>query len=122
MSACPRSYGISVDEQFSEIDHDSRDRTQDPYSKQDLAKDQLKWLIKQGDLILSDEKREVTTPIEKAFLEPGSMVSNVAIYTYKEDDLPTRLDDAWYSKRTVASSTKSGFLLTRPRGGEDRYS
>lgn len=98
MSACPRSYGISISEPFSEIDHDYRDRIQDPHSKQDLAKDQLKWLIKKGDLILSDEKREASGPIEKAFPGSGSMSGSVTIYTYNEDDLPCRLDTAWYGK------------------------
>ena len=59
MTPCPRHFGVSVSECFSEIRHPPEDRVVDPVTGMAMAKDQLLWLIKKEDLILSDDPRVV---------------------------------------------------------------
>ncbi|KAH7342511.1 hypothetical protein BKA65DRAFT_504250 [Rhexocercosporidium sp. MPI-PUGE-AT-0058] len=92
MSACNRSYGIGMFVPFSEFMHDRRDRFLDPLTKKVMAREQLKWLIKKGDLILSDEPKEVRAgPIDLNFTETASRRGTIPIYSYDGNDTPDRL-------------------------------
>ena len=90
MSACPRSYGVSVSESFSEIHHGIRDRFVDLITEAPMAKEQLLWLIKKGDLILSDEPKVVTHIFNKSFTETELRAGTIPIYSYDDDDIPER--------------------------------
>jgi hypothetical protein len=94
MSACPRSYGVSVSESFSEIRHNNRDHFVDPLTKTPMAKEQLIWLVKKGDLILSDETRVVKEWLTVKFLETTERRGNIPIYAYDDEDIPERLSTA----------------------------
>jgi len=94
MSACPRSYGISADIAFSEISHDPEDRIRDSLTKKDVARDQLLWLIKKGDLILSDQVREVSKILEVDFEATKLKRVSIPIYAYDDVDLPDSLKSA----------------------------
>jgi hypothetical protein len=80
---------------FSNIIHDVRDRVEDPLAPI-MAKDQLLWLIKKEDLILSNEPKEVTGTFTKNFTESGPRNGTIPIYAYDgdRDDLPDRLANA----------------------------
>ncbi|KAH0538333.1 hypothetical protein FGG08_005068 [Glutinoglossum americanum] len=94
MSACPRSYGVSVSQSFSEIQHDDQDYFVDPLTKTPMAKEQLMWLIKKGDLILSDEPKVVKQWFTKIFSETGPREGKIPLYAYSEDDIPERTFDS----------------------------
>jgi len=94
MSACPRSYGISADIAFSEIVHDPEDRISDSLTKKDVVRDQLKWLIKKGDLILSDQMRAVSGTLKVDFKSTQLKRGSIPIYAYDDDDLPDSLNHA----------------------------
>jgi len=92
MSACPRSYGVSVNAAFSEFLHDPRDLVPDPWTQAPVAQDQLKWLIKKGELILSNDLKEATAgPFKKNFTKTSSKIGSFPIYAYDDDDLPEQL-------------------------------
>ena len=90
MNACPRSYGVSVSEPFSETRHRHQDLVVDPYTKAAMAKEQLMWLIKKGDLILSDDPKVVNQQFTKSFLETDLRKGQLPIYAYDNDDIPER--------------------------------
>jgi hypothetical protein len=92
MTACPRSYGIAVNLPFSGIKNVQKDLHVDPLLKIAQAKEQLIWMIKKGDLILSNWSREVVGGFTQNFLETGTRTGSLPIYTYDhDDDLPDRL-------------------------------
>ncbi|KAH6724439.1 hypothetical protein DL95DRAFT_464978 [Leptodontidium sp. 2 PMI_412] len=92
MTACDRSYGIAMFVPFSEVEHHEKDYFLDPLTKTAMAKEQLKWLIKKGDLILSDEPKEVRAgPIDFNFTENSSRRGTIPIYSYDGKDTPDRL-------------------------------
>ncbi len=91
MSPCNRSYGLSSNVPFSNIAHDIRDRVIDPISHAIIAKNQLTWLIKKGDLILSDVVKEATTTFTQNMTEGSLMTGTIPIYAYDGDEFPDRL-------------------------------
>jgi predicted HTH domain antitoxin len=78
---------------FSEILHDPEDRISS-LTKKDVARDQLKWLIKKGDLILSDQVRAVSGTLKVDFKEMELKRGSIPIYAYDDDDLPDNLTHA----------------------------
>ncbi|KUJ18836.1 uncharacterized protein LY89DRAFT_717366 [Mollisia scopiformis] len=96
MSACGRSYGISHNASFSEISHDTDDHYKDPLTGAVMARDQLVWLIKKDDLILSDKPKKDSFSFEVNFPKVGSRARSLPIYTYggPRDHLPDRLSNA----------------------------
>jgi hypothetical protein len=89
MSACPRSYGVLVSKPYSKVEHDPQDLKRDHVLKTDMAREQLQWLIKKGDLILSNEVMEVSVIFERNLTEAGSKKGSITIFAYDYDDLPT---------------------------------
>jgi len=59
-----------------------------------LAKEQLIWFIKKGDVILSDQPRVVKKWFSINFLATGPRMGRVPIYTYDDDDIPDRFSNA----------------------------
>jgi len=92
MKACPRSYGVPVSETFSKIRHHHDDVGVDPITKKPIAREQLLWLIKKGDLILSDKSEEIKQQFTKIFSPSSVRKGKLPIYSYDDDDdIPGRL-------------------------------
>jgi hypothetical protein len=96
MKAWPRYYGVSVDEKFSIIKHQYKDRKFDPMTQTLVAKGQFMWLIKKGDLIISDPQM---LPVEEysfdfMFPETHERRGSIRIYSYDDDDAPDNLADS----------------------------
>ncbi|KAE8452931.1 hypothetical protein EG329_013203 [Mollisiaceae sp. DMI_Dod_QoI] len=96
MTACDRSYGVSYNAPFSDIAHDREDHYLDLISKTAMAEDQLMWLVKKDDLILSDEPKEATATFTKKVVNKDSTKGTIPIYVYDgcRDRIPDRLADA----------------------------
>lgn len=96
MTACTRSYGVCVNVPFSDITHDPEDLEVDLISKTSIAKDQLTWLIKKDDLILSDQPKESTATFTKKVRNKNSTDGAIPIYLFdgRRDRIPDRLADA----------------------------
>ncbi len=92
MTACRRSYGVSIRMLFSAVIHHPDDLERDPLTKVAMAKGQLIWIIQKGDLILSTQPKEVTGLFPVSFTETGSRKGSIPIYAYDYDDLPERLE------------------------------
>lgn len=91
MGACPESYGIVINEPFIEDAHDRNDRHLDEATGFWLAKDQLKWLIKKNDLILSGEILERRCVSKHVFPVSGPREGSIFIYSCRWDEPPPRL-------------------------------
>jgi hypothetical protein len=66
----------------------------DPLTRIQMAEGQLLWLIKKGDLILSDQPKESTTTFNINFMEGRLRTGAIPIYAYDDDVLPDRLADS----------------------------
>lgn len=120
MSACPRSYGVSVSEVFSETRHQGKDLVIDPHTGKLMAKEQLMWLIKKGDLILSDEPKVVKQQFTKNFSATDQRKGQINLYAYDYDDLPERLWNAQNGNLMLLWSF-SPYFLTSLRFGLSPY-
>ena len=98
MNGCPRSYGVLVRKPYSKVEHDSKDIQRDQVLNTDMVSDQLQWLIKKGDLVLSNEDMEVNIVFERNLTQAGPKTGSVAIYAYDYEDLPTSFSKAWNGK------------------------
>jgi hypothetical protein len=94
MSACPRSYGISADIAFSEIVYGLGEHIRDDLTMKDVARTQLKWLIKKGDLILSDQMRAASSLLKVDFKASQPKTVAIPIFAYDNDDPPDSLTHA----------------------------
>jgi hypothetical protein len=95
MDPSPLSYGISVNAPFSDVEgHNTQDRVVDELTNTAMAKEQLIWMINQGDLILSNKPKESKGTFSINFLETGPRTGTIPIYAYDQgdrDDRPDRL-------------------------------
>ena len=67
MRPCRRNYGLRVSESFSTFNHAGRTTYQDPFDGGTKAGDQMAWMAKTGDLILSNKGNYSTVQICRRF-------------------------------------------------------
>jgi hypothetical protein len=93
MDASTRFYGVSVNTPFSMVANHANDLVKDPLTDTEMAKDQLIWMIKRGDLILSTRPKEVRGTFTINFAESEVKTGRIPIYSFddEEDALPNRL-------------------------------
>lgn len=94
MTTCPKSYGIVLNESYSGYKYDRRDRYTDSITNNVMAHKQLTWLIRRGDLLLSDAKRETEKEFIFPFQSTDDLNFKLPIYEYPDDDLPDRFETA----------------------------
>jgi hypothetical protein len=95
-SFCTKSYGIAVDESFSYA-NDERDLDINPVTGKKIARNQMRWMINKGDLIMSSEPtlKEHKFVVRFKEDEPEKMKGSVQIYSWPEDKhRPMRLMNA----------------------------
>jgi hypothetical protein len=92
MTTCSKNYGIVLNEVFSIHTSNNKDMYLDPVTNNVMAQQQLTWLIRRGDLLLSDAKKETTKQFLHNFAETDERKFRVPIYEYPDDDdeLPDR--------------------------------
>jgi hypothetical protein len=92
MKDCPRSYGIML-QTYSATRH-SRRYYLDAFTDKTVAKGQLVWLIRKGDLLLSNKRKEAEQMFAFDFWETDNRNLRLCIYEYSDDDLPTRFQNS----------------------------
>jgi hypothetical protein len=90
MRSCPRSYGIKLSQTYSGIRHNSQDTYKDSFTNRVMANAQMIWLIKKGDLLLSNTLKEAEEMVTFKFWEKDSRRFGICVYEYSDDDLPAR--------------------------------
>ena len=121
MIACPRSYGITVSKPFTAIDHSKNELSVDPVTGKPMAKDQLMWFIKKGDVILSNEPRIVEESFAKIFSENDLRRGEIPIYAYDDDDIPERFANARNGKFILIGHSSMIYALTCLRINPSSY-
>ncbi|KAH0556986.1 hypothetical protein GP486_005225 [Trichoglossum hirsutum] len=93
-STCSRSYGVALNEMNSVYKYDPRDRYIDSVTNNVVAHKQLTWLIRRGDLLLPDAKKETDKEFVFHFQETDDRKFSLPIYQYPYDgdDEPDRFE------------------------------
>jgi hypothetical protein len=94
METCPRSYGVMLNRAFSGAKFKREDAYTDPATGKVMASGQMTWLVRKGDLILSNEPKESDQEFSFKFREADNRVFNFSVYEYSEDDIPDRFESA----------------------------
>jgi len=91
MRKCSKSYGIVVSQPYSTYLHAEEDRYRDGFDNEWKAKEQMVWLLKKGELILSNEPKQASTRFCRRFgiTDPREFITNLVIYN--GDDTPQSL-------------------------------
>jgi hypothetical protein len=111
MKSCEKSYGLKLDHQFTGRTHDRRDHYEDTMTGHVMAKGQLTWLIRRGDLVLSDVPKVVEKVIAFNFMRADDRNFALPVYEYSDDDIPDRFETAQEGK----CNSRIALLLLRPR-------
>src|ERR1700712_2975095 len=98
MSPCRQSFGITFPEPYSDLKHREEDSYLDPLTKKVMAGGQLHWLIRKGDLILSDQPTTAVKAIQFTFQKHDKIKKELPIYMYPEEDIPERFHNSWNGK------------------------
>jgi hypothetical protein len=82
MVECPMSYGITMSQPYSSYLHDKADAYRDPFDAKWKARDQMVWLIKKGDVLLSSQPTEAITKFCRRFSlnDPKLFATNLVAY------------------------------------------
>lgn len=93
-STCASNYAVVLNDSYSSHKNDPRDRIIDPLTGAPMAQKQFTWLVRRGDLILSDEKKEIEREIVFRFQENDERKFQVPVYEYPDDDdeMPDRFE------------------------------
>lgn len=83
---CTKSYGILINEAFSVDRFDPRDCFMESGTKTTMAGKQFAWLIRRGDLILSDEDKKVHKWFSCPFQTSHGRKFDLPVYVYPRDD------------------------------------
>jgi hypothetical protein len=94
----PHYYGLALDQEQLKGVGDAEHQYEDPVTGKTMAKEQMTWIIHQGDLILLSSAESPDTTLGFVFREHDNRVFTIPIYQYLEDDgdylLPTRVRGA----------------------------
>lgn len=102
LKTCPRSYGIVLNEMFKGSYFRSDDRSEDSITGEAQAQGQITWLVKKGDLVLSDEGKTSEKEFRVTFTSGRDIDERkrqLSIYEYEDDDLPDRYRNAHQGTR-----------------------
>lgn len=98
--ACSRSYGIVMNNRYSELSMDVRDKYLDPWTKEVMGRDQFTWLIRHGELLQSNEPRIAEQHLNIKFRPKDPRVFNLPVYAHlhNDEDLPDRWQVGQYGQ------------------------
>lgn len=88
MRACRRNYGLKSSQPFSAFKHARGTTYQDPFDGDTKAKDQMAWLVKKGDLVLSDKGNYSSVQICRRFGTEESKIFSTPLMANDDDDAP----------------------------------
>jgi hypothetical protein len=90
--ACATYYAVVLDDPFQSHKNNPKDFVIDPLTNTPIAQKQLTYIVRRGDLILSDEKKEIEREVCFRFRENDERVFQFPIYEYadNDEDMPDR--------------------------------
>jgi len=105
MRKCRRHYGVSVSEPFSSFKHSEADAYIDPFDREKKAREQMIWLIKKGDAILSNEPKQASINLCRKFGRKDPRIFKTYLVSSGDDNAPQRLADVHTATRSVIPLT-----------------
>jgi hypothetical protein len=93
MLACKRNYGIVLNRRWSNYRHNQRDAFQDQRDGRWKARDQMDWLLKKGDLMLSGKPTVKGTEFHWKFSPQDATERSIKFVTYEGADAQEALAD-----------------------------
>ena len=90
----PKCYGIVWQETFSTARHHERDRYVDPATNRVMAQNQMIWLARKGDVVLSDDVPAEEQKLTYTFRDGATRKFRLPVYEYPNEDAPPRYYDA----------------------------
>jgi hypothetical protein len=102
MATCSRSYGIKINQTMRIYKYDKTDVIRNPVTNKVMAQHQMIWLIRRGDLLLSNVHKEMEERIVYQFTNASARKFELPIYEYPNDDEmePGRFQDAQHGERS----------------------
>jgi hypothetical protein len=95
MKTCERNYGLILNYGVAQsTGGGNRGHYTDLITNRIVSEGQLTWMIKKGDLLLSDTQKEVEEGFKLSFRENDNKVFTLPIYEYPDDDRPDRYEIA----------------------------
>jgi hypothetical protein len=82
MIECPKSYGITMSQPYSAYLHDRADAYRDPFDSQYKARDQMVWLIKKGDVLLSNQPKTAVSKFCRRFSTNDPKIFSTSLVAY----------------------------------------
>jgi hypothetical protein len=99
MRECPRHYGISNSQPFSSFRHSEDDAYIDPFDGEKKARGQMTWLLKKGDVLLSNKPKHAEIDICRRFGLKDNKVFKSNLVALDDDKAPQR-----YAELPIGSS------------------
>lgn len=93
---CPYHIGVVLAERWTEYNHQQGQKYVDGFDGVTRAKDSIKWLVAQGDLITPDEGIQVTQSIVKKLSRNGNRAGSLKLVfdeTRSGTELQNHLED-----------------------------
>jgi hypothetical protein len=99
-ATCSTSYGIKINQTMRVYKYDKTDVIRNPVTNDVIAQHQMIWLIRRGDLLLSDVHKETEQQVVYHFMTESGRKFQLPIYEYPNDDEmePKRFQDAQHGK------------------------
>lgn len=104
MSMSQKSYAIVVDEPATYMANEEDVYTHS-LTTMKLARQQFAWLVRKGDLILSDEPKMAEKEFTRTFVASDSRRFDFPVYVYpdEDDDVPERWVNGQHGKSQALS-------------------
>ena len=110
---CTSSYGLLLEPEYLRPGFRfSHDAYMDSVAVPASAEQELMWLIRRGDLLLSGQHKEVIQHLSFHFQESYGRKRKVPVFEYADDDVPTFYETAESGKSALPIMLFYG-LLTR---------
>lgn len=93
IKSCQQNYGLMLAKTFSLIHDNKKDMEPDKVTRVPLAMNQMVWLFKKGDAILSNRAKVKDQTFSVRFTSKDEKTGEIPIFTYPDEELPTTLED-----------------------------
>ena len=93
MRRCRRNYGLSVSEPFSSFKHSEKDAYIDEFDGEKKAKEQMVWLIKKGDAIMSNQPKHASISLCRKFGRSDPRIFRTYLVSSDDVGAPQRFAD-----------------------------
>jgi len=93
MRPCAANFGIIVNRKFVPVKHNRRDAFQDSHGGEWKARDQIDWLLRKGNVILSGIGTTIMAELNMTFVRDEVTERQVKFLIYMREDAPDAYAD-----------------------------